>query len=215
MAITYPLSLSTTIGVANITFTAENAMAISESPFTFNQQVLYHPGQRWKASISLPPIKRQDAEDWIAFLLSMKVNPGLSVPSFLLGDPNGATPRGSAATTPGIPKVNGANQTGNTLAIDGLPINTTGYLKVGDYIQLGNNSPAAATLHKVLTQVNSNASGQATIDIWPSLRATPGDNDDIVVSGAKGRFRLSNSVQQWQINEISSYGITFDCVEVL
>lgn len=213
MAITYPLSLPTTIGVANITFTAENAMAISESPFTFNQQVLYHPGQRWKASISLPPIKRQDAEDWIAFLLSMKVNPGLSVPSFLLGDPNGATPRGSAATTPGTPLVNGANQTGNTLAIDGLPINTTNYLRAGDYIQLG--SGATATLHKVLTQTDSNASGQATVDIWPSLRSSPADNATVTVSGCKGRFRLSNSVQQWQINEISSYGITFDCVEVL
>lgn len=213
MAITYPLSLPTTIGVASITFTAENAMAISESPFTFNQQVVYHPGQRWKASISLPPIKRQDAEDWIAFLLSMKVNPGVTVPSFLLGDPNGATARGSAATTPGTPLVNGASQTGNTLAIDGLPINTTNYLRAGDYIQLG--SGATATLHKVLTQTNSNASGQATLDIWPSLRSSPADNAAVTVSSCKGMFRLSNPTQQWQINEISSYGITFDCVEVL
>lgn len=213
MAITYPLSLPTTIGIANITFSAENAMAISESPFSYAQQVLYHPGQRWRASVSLPPIKREDAEDWLAFILSMKINPGANTPSFLLGDPNGVTPRGSASTTPGTPRVNGGSQTGNTLIIDGLPVSVTGYLKAGDYIQLGSGS--TSTLYKVLTQVNSNNLGQATLDIWPALRSSPADNALLIVSSCKGRFRLSNPIQQWEINNISSYGISFDCVEVL
>jgi len=209
LTISYPLNTPTNIGIANITLSAENAVAISQSPFTYQQQVVAHPGQRWAASISLPPMKRQDAEYWIAFLLSLKGQIG----TFLLGDPNCVTAQGSASTTPGTPRVNGGGQTGDTLLIDGLPINTTGYLLPGDYIQLG--SGVTAYLYKVLTQVNSDASGNATLDLWPNLRVSPGDNGLLVVANTKGRFRLKDNVTQWGINEISSYGITFDCVEVL
>lgn len=209
MAITYPLNTPTNIGIANITLSAENAVAISQSPFTFQQQIVAHPGQRWAASVSLPPMKRQDAEYWIAFLLSLKGQIG----TFLLGDPNCATAQGSARTTPGTPVVNGASQIGDTLVVDGLPTSATGYLLPGDYIQLG--SGAATQLYKVLTQVDTDSSGNAILDIWPNLRSSPADNATIVVANTKGRFRLKDNIQQWQINEISSYGITFDCVEAI
>ena len=209
MAISYPLNTPTNIGIANITLMAESAVAISQSPFTFQQQVVAHPGQRWAASISLPPMKRQDAEYWVAFLLSLKGQVG----TFLLGDPNCFDAQGSASSVAGTPRVKGAGQSGDTLNIDGLPLSATGYLLPGDYIQLG--SGGSATLYKVLTQVNSNGSGEATLDIWPNLRTSPSDNSLVVVSSTKGRFRLKDNVTQWNINEISTYGITFDCMEAL
>ena len=209
MTISYPLSTPTNIGIANITLSAENAVAISQSPFTYQQQVVAHPGQRWAASISLPPMKRLDAEYWVAFLLSLKGQIG----TFLLGDPNCVTAQGSASTTPGTPLVNGAGQTGDTLIIDGLPVSTTGYLLPGDYIQLG--SSTTTQFYKVLTQVNTSVSGGATLDLWPNLRSSPANNATIIVANTKGRFRLKDNVTQWGINEISSYGITFDCVEAL
>ena len=209
MTLSYPLSTPTNIGIANITLSAENAVAISQSPFTYQQQVVAHPGQRWAASISLPPMKRPDAEYWVAFLLSLKGQIG----TFLLGDPNCVTAQGSASTTPGTPLVNGAGQTGDTLIIDGLPVSTTGYLLPGDYIQLG--SSTTTQFYKVLTQVNTSVSGGATLDLWPNLRSSPADNATIIVANTKGRFRLKDNVTQWGINEISSYGITFDCVEAL
>lgn len=209
MAISYPLSLPTTVGMSSITLAAENAVAISTSPFTYKQQVIQHQGQRWTATCTLAPMKRQDAEAWVAFLLSLKGQYGY----FLLGDPNCKAPQGAASTTPGTPVINGAGQTGDTLNIDGLPINTTGYLLPGDYIQLG--SGATATLHKVLTQVNTNALGEATLDIWPNNKVARPDGNPVVINNCKGRFRLSSNVTQWEINNISSYGITFDCVEVI
>jgi hypothetical protein len=209
MALSYPLNTPTNIGIANITFSAENAVTISQSPFTFQQQVVAHPGQRWAASIALPPMKRQDAEYWVAFLLSLKGQIG----TFLLGDPNCVTAQGSASTAPGTPVVEGANQTGGSLAISGLPASATGYLLPGDYIQIG--SASTTQLYKVLTQVDSDASGGATLDIWPNLRGSPPNSSLVTISNTKGKFRLSNNIQQWQINEISSYGITFDCVEAL
>lgn len=217
MAITFPLSTPTNIGIANIVLGAESAFAVSQSPFTFVQQVVKHPGERWKASISLPPMKRIDSEPWVSFLLSLNTVQYVSgvgyYGTFLLGDPNGADAQGSASTLPGTPLVNGGSQTGNTLVIDGCPASKTGYLKAGDYIQLGSGS--SSRLYKVLTDTNTNGSGQATLDIWPALRTSPSDNDSVVVSNAKGLFRLSSNIQQWEINDISSYGISFDCVEAL
>ena len=209
MPIAYPLSTPTNIGIANITFSAENAVAISQSPFTYQQQIVAHPGQRWSASISLPPMKRQDAEYWVAFLLSLKGQVG----TFLLGDPNCVVPQGAAATTPGTPVVAGAGQTGSILNISGLPIALADYFLPGDYIQLGATS--SATLHKVLTATTSTGSGTAALDIWPSIRTAPTDASAVVIQSAKGRFRLKENMTQWQINDISSYGITFDCVEAI
>ena len=378
MAITYPLNTPTNLGIANIVLSAENAVAISQSPFTFQQQIVAHPGQRWAASVSLPPMKRQDAEYWVAFLLSLKGQVG----TFLLGDPNCVDAQGSAtakrnlltfteqfdnaawvksncaasanttaspvgtltadtltanaglsfhyayvASAPTVtgaytysvyvkkgtstwifltvtnssinyfnldtglfgtapdsptatpladgwfritvtktlsaqnlhcgigiaggnglanftavgtetlivwgaqaeagstatayqavadaygPFVNGDSQIGDTLVIDGCSPSVTGFLLPGDYIQLGNG--AATQLYKVLTQVDTDATGGATLDIWPDLRSSPPDNDPVVVVNTKGRFRLKDNVQQWQINNISSYGITFDCVEAI
>ena len=209
MAINYPLSLPTSIGIASITLTAQNAVAISQSPFTYAQQIVKHQGERWSASVSLPPMLRDNAEPWVAFILSLKGQSG----TFLLGDPNCKVPQGSAKTTMGTPLVNGDSQTGPTLNIDGLPTSVTGYLKAGDYIQLG--ASTTATLHKVLTDVDTNSSGQATLDLWPSIRTAPVDNSAVTLTNTVGKFRLSTNMQQWQINDVSSYGITFDCLEAI
>lgn len=194
MAISYPVNTPTNIGIANITLMAENAVAISQSPFTFQQQVVAHPGQRWAASISLPPMKRQDAESWVAFLLSLYGQVG----TFLLSDPNCPAPRGTAtsATLTGS-----AGSTSPTITM-------TGTLLAGDYISLGSGS--STRLHKVV----QDRSGTGTIEIWPALReSVTGASVDL--TEAKGRFRLKDNITQWSINEISSYGITFDCVEAL
>ena len=208
MAITYPLSLPTITGIRAIRITAKNSVGVSTSPFSYTQQVYKHQGQRWQAEVALPAMTRAEAEEWFSFLVKLNGQYG----TFLLGDPHSA-PRGSAATTPGTPVVNGASQTGGTLAIDGLPASATGYLKAGDYIQLG--AGATAKLHKVLNDVDSNASGEATLDIWPDLRSSPNNDATVVVSDAVGTFRLSTNEIGVDINEIEHFGIVFAAVEAL
>jgi len=208
MAITYPLSLPTIKDMRAIRLTAKNSVGISTSPFTYSQQVYKHQGQRWQAEVQMPAMNRAQAEEWFSFLVKLNGQYG----TFLLGDPHSA-PRGSAATTPGTPVVNGASQTGSELAIDGLPASATGYLKAGDYIQLGAGS--TAKLHKVLNDVDSNASGQATLDIWPDLRSSPTDGSTVVISNAVGVFRLASNEIGVDINEIEHFGIVFAAVEAL
>jgi len=209
MAITYPLSTPTNKTIAGIRLTARNVVGVSTSPFSFKQQTYQFSGQRWEADITLPQMNRENAEEWVAFLMKLYGQKG----TFLLGDPLGGTARGSASSAAGTPVVNGASQTGDTLAIDGLPASATGYLKAGDYIQLG--SAATAQLYKVLNDANSNGSGEATLDVWPNLRSSPSDGAAVVVANAKGVFRLASNEANWNINNLAFYGITFGAVESL
>ena len=206
MAISYPLSTPTNIGIAQIELRAINAVAYGRSPFTFVGQAFAYSGQMWTADVSLPNMKRQDAEYWVTFLLSLRGQYG----TFLLGDPLGATPRGVAT---GTPIVNGAGQTGGELDITGATTSTTGWLLAGDYIQLG--SSGTSTLHKVLADANSDGSGNVTVDIWPHLRTAPTNSSNVVLNDTKGVFRLASNEQAWSINEISSYGIVFGAQESL
>jgi hypothetical protein len=47
------------------------------------------------------------------------------------------------------------------------------------------------------------------------MRTAPADGSTIVTSNAVGRFRLNSGQQDWTINNISSYGITFAAVEAI
>lgn len=212
MAYSYPLTLPTITGIRTINLRARNVVGISQSPFTLKQQVIAHSGQQWEAEITLPPMTRAEGEEWVSFLVKLKGQQG----TFLLGDPSGATPRGSASSAPGTPLVNGADQTGGSLAINGAPASASGYLKAGDYIQLGTST--SATLHKVLNDVTTNASGEASMDIYPSIRTAPSNESPgnvVVVSNAKGVFRLATNETNWSINEVTHFGITFAAVEAI
>ena len=188
----------TDIGFAQITFSATNAVATSQSPFTYKQQVVQHVGQAWKASVTIPPVRRDLAEPWIAFLLSLQG----PVHTFLLGDPNCTEPRGTA-TNSSMTATGSVDASSVTLTIsDG----TT--LKAGDYIQLGTAS--TSKLHKVLTDV----SATGVVDIWPNLKDTY-SAAAVTVDNAKGVFRLASNVQEWQIGDSSTYGISFEANEVI
>ena len=134
MAISYPLNTPTTIGFESIELRAVNATITSQSPFSYKQQVISHTGQRWEASVSIPSVLRDLAEPWVAFLTALKGQTG----TFLLGDPLGATPRGT---------VSSCTLTG-TAGDESVAVTMTGSLLAGDYIQLG--SGTTARLHKVL-----------------------------------------------------------------
>ena len=203
---TYPISFPSHTGVRNVELRAINAVIYEMSPFTFAGQAQASSGQMWQADVTLPPMKRSDAEQWVAWLVSLRGRFG----TFNMGDPIGCTPRGVAT---GTPLVNGSNQTGENLIIDGCTENVTGWLKAGDYIQLG--AAGTATLHKVLADVNTNANGQATLSLWPHIRSAPDDNATVVVNNTVGRWRLASNESSWSVNEAAIYGITFGAMEAI
>jgi len=210
MAITYPLSLPITIGIGEIELRANNVVGVSQSPFTYKQQVVQHQGQRWEASVSIPPVRKDLAEEWIAFLISLKGPVG----TFYLGDPNMATPRGTISAGASVTLASAASAGDETVALtkSGGP-EKSNVLLPGDYIQIGTDS--SRTLHKVLNTVDWDANGAGTADIWPHIRGTVASGTSVVHQSTTGKFRLTSGLTSWSINNASTYGISFDAVEVI
>jgi len=194
LAVSFPLSTPTTIGFESIELRAINAVATSQSPFTYKQQIVSHGGQRWEASVNIPPVRRDLAAEWKAFLTALKGQTG----TFLLGDPDYSSPRGD---------VSGCTLSGSA-GDETATVVMTGTLKAGDYIQLGSGS--AAKLHQVLVD----QTGDGNLEIWPKLR-TDYTDETVVFSNPKGVFRLSSNMTSWNINSSSAYGISFEAVEDL
>ena len=203
MSITYPLSLPTTKTPARITISASTAVAISRSNFSYATQVQAFTGQLWLAEITLPPMERADAAPWMAWLLKLNGQEG----TFLLGDDSARTPRGAAT---GTPLVKGAGQTGQSLITDGWTSGVTNILRAGDWFAIDQR------LYMNLNDVNSNGSGEATLDIWPRLRESPADNAPLTTSQPQGLFRLqSNSYGIFDVNAAKNYATSFAAVEAL
>ncbi len=154
-----------------------------------------------------PLRERATAEALVAALCSLNGREG----TFLFGDSGNPTARGTAT---GTPLVKGANQTGEDLLTDGWTAGVTGILKAGDWIQLGSSS--TARLYKVLADANSDGSGNATLTVWPRLSPVqvPVDNSAIVVSAAKGLFRLMTDGQDWDKDRASLYGVRFSAMSL-
>ncbi len=209
MPINYPLTFPVDKGLARIILRAKSAVSLTSSPFTGQQDVQVWTGQWWELNASFPPLSNTDFDNIISFFLSLNGSEG----TFLFGDPKKATPRGSASTAPGTPTVNGAGQTGQDLNCTGAPVNATNYLRAGDYIQLGSGS--SSKLHRSLTDINSDASGNFTVTIWPKLRASPGNNDPITVSNTVGLWRLRNNQTEWNTVPLVPYNLSFEAVEAL
>jgi len=205
MAITYPISLPASPVQRTINLFPRSVVAVSQSAFSLKQQIYAWGGQCWGGSVTLPAMQRADGEAWVAALTSLNGREG----TFLLGDTANKTARGIAT---GTPLVKGGSQTGYDLITDGWTISQTGILKAGDWIQLGSGS--SSQLHKVMSDANSNGSGEATLTLWPKLRSSPADNAVIVVSSPKGVFRLAEGFE-WNIDDLRLYGLAFSFVEAL
>lgn len=204
MAITFPLSLPVE-KYARVEFSANNVTSVTQSPFSLSVQTQEYSGKEWQAEITYSNLTRADAEEVKAFLLSLQGYKG----TFLLGDPYGATPRGTAS---GTPLVNGALAIGDVEVVsDGWSVSQT-VLKKGDYIQLPTNK-----LYCVLNDVTSDVAGNATIDIWPAIKSIVSDNQSITTSNCKTTFRLaSNQTPLFSASgPISNpiYSISFSAIE--
>lgn len=189
------ITVPTNIGYAGITLRAVQATVMSESPFTFAQQVVRHSGDRWEATVSIPSTQRDLAEPWVAFLLRCKG----PVNTFNLGDPSGTSQRGNIV---GMTITGTAGDDSVTVAA------TSGTIKAGDYFQIGTG--ASSKLYKAL----NDTSNGGTLDIFPRLRATASAVSADLTSPV-GTFRLRNPVTEWDINNAGFFGIQFDCVEVI
>lgn len=205
MSITYPLDLPTSFGASQFTIDLVRAVSVSESSFTYSQQLQEHQGEAWEISFTLNLLNREQAEAYNAFILKLGGRAG----SFTTAIAGSETPRGVAT---GTPLVKGVSQTGRELDIDGLTPDITGIFLAGDFIQLGTG--LSTRLHKILDDVNSDGSGEATLLLAPKIVTAPSDNDPVIVSNAKGHFRLKSNANPVSIAPPNQHTLSFSAREV-
>ena len=201
----YPLTLPTVTGITTQNWGMERVVAVTESPFTNQEQVYEHEGAQWKATFTLPPMKKESAAIWLAFLMSLRGRRG----TFKIGDQDRKTIQGTAT---GTVLVKGAAQTGNAINLDGFTASRANVFLAGDYIQIN------SYLYMVSANVTANGSGEATVYVEPSLRTgieAINDNTTVIYSNTTTVMRLDSNELNWDTNNVSVYGISFSCSESL
>ena len=173
------------VGFTAMTMRLRSATAVSQSPFTYDQQTYQHQGVRWEAEVQLPPLKRSDAKQVEAFFAALRGQAN----TFTMGNPihnttaTGSITSGSAGAT---------TVTGSTSGV-----------VAGDYFETG------SALY-IVTGISG-----SSIDIMPPLRSAISSSTPMDFTLPKGTWRLATNDIGWSINQASLYGFTFACVEAI
>ena len=85
------IDIPTNTNFASVTFTLNRNIAASRSVFTNRQRTQEYDGVFWTAQLTLPPLQRSDAVEWVTFLSRLQ---GVKN-TFLLGDPSHTTNTGT------------------------------------------------------------------------------------------------------------------------
>jgi hypothetical protein len=186
---------------------------VATSPFTSTQQIQEWPGEYLVLTCELPPMQKDYARAWCAFLFALRGQVG----SFYSGDTSLVRPRGSVS---GMPVVDGAGQSGKTLAVRGFTAGVPLVLRSGDWIQLGDGAGQVARMYMNLLDVNADSDGKAVLNIAPRLRlgqydTPPADGAIVYTSYCKGAFRLASNDQAFKVDDALYYGISFSAREAL
>ncbi|MCU1251537.1 MAG: hypothetical protein JWQ49_4566 [Edaphobacter sp.] len=164
------------------------AVATVTSVFTGQVQAQRWPGaDALSGTATLPPLTQIQADQWISALMQMQ---GMSN-AFQLGDPMKKSPRGSALGSPTADASVAMVAGGQVLRTKGWTPSQLNLLLPGDYLQIG------FRLHRVLDGVNSDSSGKAAINIFPSLREPPLDGQALALFNPVGLFRLASNKVTW------------------
>ena len=97
----------------------------------------------------------------------------------------------------------------------------TGTIKKGDYLQI-QSSASSTTKPAQLVMVTEDATSTTDsgkdfygVKIQPKLRSDLASGHYVVFTNPKGTFRLTTNEVNWNADNISNYGISFSCIEVI
>lgn len=191
MAISYPLTfpqINNESLIEKMTVRLLSSSGLSESPYTYRQQVNNFGGARWEADVTLRPLTQHEAKAVKGFFASLKGRVG----TFRLSNPTD--------TASGQANLNGAASVGDTE----LSITIgNGSIDAGDIFSLNNR------IYMCLT--TRNTSGD--IDITPPIKEGVSDGSTVSLSAPVGTWRLADSEVEWDIDKASRFGFSFSCVE--
>lgn len=187
--------------VSEVTRSLRAAVAVVASPFTLQQQVQDWGGRAWAFDIAMPPFSGAEARAMSAFF-------DVVAPTrraFLFADPT------LHQQVIGVPVVDGAGQTGSTLAVRGL-LASFPALAAGDFFSLGTGLDTR--FYRVTADASADATGRATLSIAPPLRSSPANGAPVNVTAPQVLLRLTDEVPS-SIGAARIHRFAFSAVEAL
>ena len=97
----------------------------------------------------------------------------------------------------------------------------TGTIKKGDYLQIQSSASTTGTPTQLVmvtedaTLTTDSGKDFYGVQIQPTLRTDLATGNYVVFTNPKGTFRLVTNEVNWSADNISNYGISFACVEVI
>jgi hypothetical protein len=191
------------IGQTDVTLRAVNIVGEQRGPFNAKREIQVFPGAHWEIEVAFLPVLRAEAQRLEAFLLSLRGKAG----TFRLADPYRSLPLGSNL---GTPLVRVATVAGDEAVLTkGWTINQVDALKAGDFIEIGTR------LHMVLQDADADASGNATVNVWPPIRQVHAVNAPVITSNARGVFALDANAVEFTRGVNGYNGAILRAVEVV
>lgn len=170
--------------LTNVTRARQIVAAQPTSPFTGTTQVQLLGGEWWEFEFEFDLMGPVAGAQMSGFLAGLQGPAG----SFLFVDPLAAD-----AYVAGDPRVRGGSQSGRSLNTDGWNPSQT-VLTAGQVISIGTD--VDTRMYQLTADAASDATGRATLSIWPALRVSPADNAALIVDNPAVRLRLAGPVPE-------------------
>ena len=202
------IAIPTSPGFVDYSVSKEDQVATVQSPFVPSQvQTQAFPGaDGWAFQFNLPPMPRIQSSAWRGFLSELRGTQNV----FIFTPPDLTTPLGVANGAPVCATVAGTNNGVSAIALStsGWTPNVFGQLMAGDIFNVGSR------LYECCENVNSDANGNATIAIWPSLRESPAAGTPLVLTNAGVVLRLSQNKRGTHTTMTGLTTLSISAVEV-
>lgn len=183
----------------------------SNSPTLLNQtlsgkrQVRQIGSQYFSFTVQMPPLQQEKAQEIFAFLTKQKG----SFLDFTIEAPLNNLGAGKLQTDILVNAVHSAGDA--SIDLDGFDASQTGSLKSGDLIKFANHSK----VYMVRGDVNSNSSGEVSINISPNLITSLADNEAVTVNKPEFTVYLESNEIMYSTDASGFYSISFDVREVI
>ena len=158
--------------------------------------------QRWVVTADWEGLNRAQFAPIQAFVIAQRGQ----WDSFSMVLPGHKAPQGVAS---GTPLVSGANQSGRTLVTKGWSASVNGILKAGDFIGITGQTK----VYMVTSDANSDASGNATLNIEPALMAVPTDGAALTVRNVPFTLALASDTIEMGVQPPVLYNFSLSLVE--
>lgn len=188
MSVSYPITFPS-VGITRFDLRFRKSVAMSESPFTYKQQVHDFGGGKWEAEVTLAPLTYAQSRSVDAFFVGLEGKKG----TFLMNHPL-HTATGSATAGYGAIGATALAITGNTFA-------------AGTFFSIAN--------HLYMMTEAKSGGNPTTVNIQPPLRTVHSNGDSLDFTLPKGTWRLStNEVNSYtDVNGLLYY--SFSCTEAV